>query len=158
VWWEDDARMQRMSQYCARDVIAESTLDERLPELTESERELWLLTQRMNDRGILVDQELLDQLLNLAEAARHTLDKQICAVTSGAVPKVSNASALTRWLVAQGLDVDSSRKDVVEELLSRDDLKPVVRQVCVRTAADPVTPRQARSPSACQQTAVSATR
>jgi DNA polymerase bacteriophage-type len=129
VWWDDEIRMNRMSEYCARDVLAESILDQRLPELTESERELWLLTQRMNDRGILVDQELLEQLISLAEAARHDLNKQINAVTGGAVPRVTNTPALTRWLIAQGLDVDSSRKDIVEELLARDDLKPVVRQV-----------------------------
>ncbi len=128
-WRDDEPQMNRVAQYCATDVIAESILDQRLPELTETERELWLLTQRMNDRGILVDQGLLEQLISLAEAARRELDKQIHAVTGGAVPKVSNAPALTRWLIAQGLDVDSARKDIVEELLARDDLKPEVRQV-----------------------------
>ena len=56
-WWDGPEDMQRMAEYCAADVIAEAHIDQTLPELSPVEREVWLLTELMNDRGILVDRD-----------------------------------------------------------------------------------------------------
>lgn len=41
--------------YCKYDVLSEEALDDRLPDLIPFEREVWLLNQRLNWRGIRVD-------------------------------------------------------------------------------------------------------
>jgi len=129
VWWDDPTRMDRMAAYCARDVDAEALLDQRLPELSDAERQVWEVTEMVNARGIAIDRELLARLVDLTDNARDDLNARIATLTNAAVPKVSNHGALTRWLVAQGVDVEGTAKDVVEELLERDDLAPLVRTV-----------------------------
>ena len=72
-WWDDEDRMTRMANYCERDVQCEAELDRRLPELSATERAIWIVTEKMNDRGVLIDQPLLHQLIALVAAARTDL-------------------------------------------------------------------------------------
>ena len=109
-WWDDEARMTRMADYCAADVNAEALLDKTLPPLSASEREIWLATERLNDRGVAVDSNLLARLIDLAEAARRDLDAKINAATGGTVTRVTNAGALARWLINRGIEVDGARR------------------------------------------------
>jgi DNA polymerase bacteriophage-type len=128
-WWDDEERMARMSDYCRQDAEVESRLDKMLPPLSPSERTIWLATARLDDRGVAIDRELVARLIELAAAARLDLNKQLAALTGGAVPKVSNHAAFTRWLISQGLEIEGASKDLVQELLDRDDLDPLVRAV-----------------------------
>ncbi len=128
-WWDDAERMDQVGDYCLNDVRAEALLHKSLPQLTESERAIELATERLNNTGVLIDQTLLHRLIDLAAAARLTLDKQIKTLTNGVVPRVSNAMALGRWLREQGLEIDGTAKDTVLDLLETDDLDERVRDV-----------------------------
>ena len=90
---------------------------------------MWLATEKLNDRGVSIDQPLLARLAALAEAARADLDAEIAALTDDEVPRVSNAGALQRWLISRGAEVESVAKDIVTELLDDDTLDAEVRAV-----------------------------
>jgi hypothetical protein len=128
-WWEDEPRMERISCYCAQDVEAEYLLDGKLPNLTPTERKLWVATERANDRGIGADPALLNQLRALATAALNDINACIGELTNGEVPKVSNHQALTKWLNSRGVETDSCDKFAVQDLLDREDLDETVREV-----------------------------
>jgi len=130
LWWEDDERVIRLAEYCRQDVITERGLDVALLPLSATERATWLMTERMNDRGILVDRALVDRVLTLIAEEETNINATISARTAGAVPKVSDHGALTRWLGEMGLaDVDSVDKAAVAAMLDRADLDPFVRSV-----------------------------
>jgi DNA polymerase bacteriophage-type len=116
-WWEDEPRMTRMGTYCHADVAAECALDRFLPELTAFERQIWLLTETINDRGIMVDQPMLRRVVDLAGEALAGLNAQIKAATAGAVPSVTNCGALKRWLDARGVKTDAVDKYAIADLL-----------------------------------------
>jgi DNA polymerase len=62
-WFDDEERLQRLYEYCRRDVEVERALFDRLPLLSNTEHILWQLNCEINQRGFYVDREL-------AEAAR----------------------------------------------------------------------------------------
>src|SRR5262249_30219474 len=129
VWWEDETRMGRMSEYCGKDVEAEHLLDKKLPPLSEIELRVWHATERLNDQGLGVDPLLLEQVLQLAEEARIDLDSRIKLATHGLVPRVCDHGALTRWLATRGIETESVDRQAVKDLLDRDDLDDDVRDV-----------------------------
>ena len=53
-WWDDEARMQRLAQYCATDVEVERLLDKQLRQLAD-DRPVWSHTELINDRGVRIN-------------------------------------------------------------------------------------------------------
>ena len=51
---------ETFKRYCIRDVVVEQEIRQRVTRMpvTDTERELWLLDQRINDRGVMIDAEL----------------------------------------------------------------------------------------------------
>lgn len=136
VWYGSEADFLRLGEYCARDTDVERTLDHLLPELSPKERALWMLTERMNDRGIRVDNALLMKLLVLVEDAVLALNAKLAKKTNNVVKRVSDAGALRRWLAEQGFDeIEESGigKAVILEMLEDASLDPLVQEVlCIR--------------------------
>jgi DNA polymerase bacteriophage-type len=131
-WWDDAERMVRLAAYCAQDVEVERALDRMLPALSPMERRAWELTERMNDRGVAVDEKLLVRVSLLIDDATRAINATIGAKTNGAVPKISNHMALTRWLAAQGIDDVTETgvgKAAVAAILENPDIDPLVREV-----------------------------
>jgi DNA polymerase bacteriophage-type len=131
-WWEDADRMERLAAYCRQDVSVERALDRVLPALSPMERRAWELTERMNDRGVAVDEKLLVRVSLLIDDATRRINATISAKTKGAVPKISNHLALTRWLAAQGIDDVTETgvgKAAVAAILENPDIDPLVREV-----------------------------
>jgi DNA polymerase len=57
-WFEDDDRLARLGRYCVQDVRVERELHSRIPMLSTFEHRLWLLHNKINDRGFHVDGSL----------------------------------------------------------------------------------------------------
>ena len=135
-WWEDDDRLIREAAYCRQDVVTEKALDTMLPALRPEERETWELTERMNDRGVMVDRALVDAVLVLTAKAETAINADLRERTGGAVPAVTDHGALTRWLVEQGVDDAADTgvdKAAIAAMLENEDLDPLVREVlCIR--------------------------
>jgi DNA polymerase len=132
-WWEDAARMQRLTEYCATDVEVERQLDRVLRPLTPSEREIWRLTELMNDRGVLIDGAFVKEALEIAGGAQTRLDAKLAVATNGAVRSCSNIALMKSWLLEQGFAVfegedESLNKKAVENLLARKGIPDNVRQ------------------------------
>src|SRR6185295_5647696 len=76
IWWDDPAKYAVVGDYCRSDVRAEQDLDEALPELSDEERETWLLDAEMNERGIYLDTSLIEQSTKAAIESQLSLDKR----------------------------------------------------------------------------------
>lgn len=66
---EDADLLRELWDYCLQDVVAEEACSEVLPDLSEKERRLWLLTMRMNRRGVRIDVDLCHAALALKDKA-----------------------------------------------------------------------------------------
>lgn len=134
IWWEDDARMKRLAEYCARDVEVERELDRLLKPLSPFLKDLWCLTETINDRGVEVDTRFAAEAITHSTHARHVLDTDISLLTNGAVKTASNVPALREWLKEMGVilpdtDDESLAKKKIEEHLAKPVLPEGVRRV-----------------------------
>jgi DNA polymerase len=128
VWWEDADRIERLAAYCDADVLAEEAATKRMLPLSAAEREIYLLDQRINDRGIQLDVHAIRQALKIVEQSRRRLDAEMAKVTGWRVPAATNVGALLEWLNEQGVETTTLRRDAIEEILERPDLPAQARR------------------------------
>jgi DNA polymerase len=128
-WWNEPAKLQRLADYCVTDVEVERLLTKKLRPLPPIERQIYLADQRINDRGVTVDLDLVHAAQRMAAEAAERLDNRITEATGWQVTKTTKASDLTRWLGAQGVDVESVDKASVREMLAGGALPDHVREV-----------------------------
>ncbi len=148
LWQETPEQIDRLGAYCRQDVEVERALSRVLPPLSVTEREVWRLTEVMNDRGVAVDAALLLRICFLIDDAERDVNARIrqatcgreggcnageeCWRQCGGVPAVSNHAALTQWLVRRGIDdADETGvgKAAIRAMLESTDLDPLVRSV-----------------------------
>ena len=119
-WWDDPERVDGLKDYCCQDLKVERSIAEKIPRLPEQERQVWLLDQRINDRGICLDQNLVKASLAVVEQSRASANKKMHQITAGSVSSVTNAPALTEWLNHRGIECDGVAKESVSHLLEKE--------------------------------------
>lgn len=127
-WWTDKDRLDRLADYCARDVEVERALAGKLRQLDPGEREIFLLDARINERGVLLDRQLVDAAQIMVTKATARVNEQIRQATGGHVTAATKSADLARWLNVQGVDTDSVAKPAVQALLKDDRVSGVARQ------------------------------
>lgn len=128
VWWDVPERVARLGEYCMQDVRAEQAAEKALRRLTPREREIYLHTERKNDRGLFLDRELVFASKDIAEEGIRRANAEISRTTAGAVAGVTKTGQMREWLGQQGVANESVDKATMRELLAGD-LPPDVRRV-----------------------------
>jgi DNA polymerase len=112
--------MQRVYDYCEKDVADERRVHDRLGLLQSGERTVWLLDQKINQRGIRIDQDYVRACMKIVEGATVPLAAEFAALTGGLrftqIAKVTAWSGLpdlSKETVARALgkDIDNADND-----------------------------------------------
>lgn len=107
-------------EYCKRDVEATRELYKRLNPLSKSERNLWLLDQMINDRGYMIDLELVTKLQNLISTERERLDEEMNILTNGIVHSARRTELLNKYLfLMEGVDLPDMSEDTIKTTLAQ---------------------------------------
>lgn len=103
--------------YCIRDVDVEKQIRNKLAKfpIPDREQKLYCMDQRINDRGIMVDQELIGHAVACDLLYKETVTKKAYEISGLENP--NSASQLKDWLNEKGIEVDSLAKAAVEELV-----------------------------------------
>ena len=103
--------------YCIRDVDVEKQIRNKLAKfpIPDREQELYCMDQRINDRGIMVDQELTGHAVACDLLYKETVTKKAYEISGLENP--NSVSQLKDWLNEKGIEVDSLAKTAVEELV-----------------------------------------
>ena len=128
-WWGTPDKLAALIEYNKQDVRTEMSVAEVLNEMPDSERRLYQLDQRINDRGVALDVDLVHRVKALAGNATIEIDAEIQRLTKGQVKAATNAMDLVAWLNSHGIATKSVDKQTVARLLAHDKLHPVIRQV-----------------------------
>jgi len=128
-WWNTKDKIDTLVAYCIQDVKTELSVAATLNDMPDSERRLYQLDQRINDRGVKVDLDLIERVSKLANSASENIDAEIKRLTNGHVKAATNAMDLTAWLRSYGLQVKSVDKQTVTRMLGMEKLHPVIKQV-----------------------------
>ena len=129
VWWGTADKKKALIAYCLQDVRTEVSVAERLIEMDQAERYIYYLDQRINDRGVLLDCDLLNSIRLLSDKSKKQIDSEIYRLTGGEVPKATNGVELVRWLNKYGVITKRVDKATVAQLLAVPDLHPVISKV-----------------------------
>lgn len=118
IWWDVPERKERLYAYCRQDVVVERELERRLLALRPSEQELWHIDQKINDRGVFVDQKLCLQAMKIVAETTDRLDREMAALTDYEITACSNTNQVTAYLRERGMDVESIAKGELEHLIA----------------------------------------
>lgn len=129
-WVEDADLFAELCDYCDQDVIVEETIAGILRPLLPFEQEIWLLTQRINRRGVPVAIDEVRAIVKVVEAEKERLNRELREITQRVVMKASDRAGVLRWVNERQADVTPDLAgDTLDAVLKRQDLKPEVRRV-----------------------------
>jgi len=131
VWWDELEKLTRLYAYCKQDVRVEIEVDKRLMPLSATERRVWALDYRINQRGAQLDIPSVTAAAKMAGTMKIEYDRQLSHATGGAVTSCGALAVLKEWLATKGLVVESLAKQAVVDLLSeeRADISDEIRHV-----------------------------
>jgi DNA polymerase len=115
----DFDKMVRLTAYCEQDVRTSRAVRKKLIPASPLERSLWLLDQRINDRGVLIDRELVAVMDEIVSRETARLNEVITEATGGVVGRLTQTVALAAWLRAQGVRCTSLGKAHFDDLLAQ---------------------------------------
>lgn len=119
-------------EYAKQDVIALREVYRRMPNWNNSknEHDLWLLDQKINERGFLIDSELVHAIHIIVNGAKDKLDAKTEEETEGSVKHLTERDRLLQFIQNR---FDSAPKDLrshtIEKLLQAnipDDLRTLL--------------------------------
>jgi DNA polymerase len=107
--------------YNIQDVLAEAAVAERVPRLPDSELPVWQAHERVNQRGIGVNVQGVDDCIVIVEQCVERYSAELVTITGGAVQTVSQTQKLRAWLDAQGHPLPDLQAETVEAALKSHD-------------------------------------
>lgn len=113
----DIAKWKMFISYNKRDVEVEMAIQKRLSKFPVPYFiwEEYCLDQQINDRGIMLDMELVNNAIKLDEISKAELSDKMKALTNLENP--NSVQQMKRWLCDNGLDMDSLGKKEVASVL-----------------------------------------
>ncbi|EGT4969038.1 hypothetical protein C4226_19380 [Clostridioides difficile] len=129
----DMEKWNKFKEYCKQDVIVEREIRNKLSKYKTTEREikLWYLDQRINDTGIKVDTELIENAIECDKKYTEKLTKEAIKITGLNNP--NSPAQLKKWLSDKvGFEITSLTKESIPEILKQVDDENVVRTLELR--------------------------
>lgn len=128
VYWDSPEKFQRLIDYGKQDVKVERLLGHRILKLSEAEKKIWLLDQKINERGVKLDLPSIEKAIEVVGREKQRLDHEMRRVTKNAVATCTAAGQLNDWINWQGVKTEKVAKADVTELLKNKELPENVRQ------------------------------
>lgn len=119
-------RFVNMCLYCIGDVVVERLIAKQVKALTPFQRRVYVIDQRINDRGMLIDLPAVKVMKRLAEKEQDRLNRELkplCGTTFSQVEKIGD------WIKSKGIPVPSLTKHDLSDLLAVPNLPADVRRV-----------------------------
>jgi DNA polymerase len=126
---------ERFHDYCDDDVRTEVEAHRRMIPLSTEEQELFVLDQRINDRGIRIDIKSAFAAIELAEKARAKLNDSLYRVTGHAIDTYTAVEQLTAWIRGENIRLPSLAKADVDAILKERIPEHVQRAIELRQEA-----------------------
>lgn len=115
---------ENFKAYCKQDVRTEQNIYNFLKryQVPNKEWELYCIDQRMNDKGVAVDIQMVDNILNYFEDYKKRLE--IRAVELSGLENPKSVTQLIKWLHSKNVKVPNLTKETVAELFRNKDKLP----------------------------------
>jgi len=110
----DPEDWERFCHYCTLDVESERAIYKRIARYRHPtfERRIWILDQKINERGLPIDMKMVNGAVNLTKHYSDALTKELTSVTKLGNP--NSPSQLLPWLQKRGYPFSDLKKDRVK--------------------------------------------
>ncbi|WP_347460966.1 DNA polymerase [Acinetobacter sp. ANC 7454] len=118
--------------YAKNDILAMRELRKKMPKWNyrNSELALWHLDQKINDRGVCIDTDLVQSAMEAVEKAQKVLAKQTKEMTNGEVEAATQRDAMLKHILnVHGVSLPDMQKSTLERRLNDDSLPLAVREL-----------------------------
>ena len=130
----DPEKWALYKEYNARDVVAERAIKNLLRPYTmpDQEHRLWELDQRINDRGVLTDTQLVQNAIEASDLIQDRALTEVVELTGLQNP--NSVQQLKKWLLDEDdTEVESLNKTTVPKLIAATDNDTVKRVLALRS-------------------------
>ena len=125
------AEWERFKAYAASDIEAMRAVRERMPayNMSQTEMALWQLDQRINDRGVAIDMDLVHAAIRAVDQAQGDLTAQSLELTDGRVANTTQGAALRLHILENyAVDMPDLQMATVEKTLAMD-IDPALKEL-----------------------------
>lgn len=122
----------KFKEYARLDVEAMRQIYRKMPtwNYRNAELALWHLDQRINDRGVAIDTQLVDAALTTIDKEKKRLDALAAAKTNGALRTATQRNALLKHIHdVYGVELADMRKETLEKSVNDETLPVAVREL-----------------------------
>lgn len=109
----DHQKLTEMYRYCVQDIAAEQCVYDHIPPMRPDDEEVWLVDQRINDRGVHIDMPTLRTLKRMAQMAFDSEIAQLITTTQGMITSPAQVKEIAKFC-----GLRSVKKEIVEEALA----------------------------------------
>lgn len=111
--------LQRLYEYGGTDADAQDGVYEATKGLGKSERETWIIDQRINQRGIKIDKPFVHACMDVLDQVRVPMTERFKELTDGLKP--TQREKVLNWVNDQGVPLGDMRKATLDAILDPDD-------------------------------------
>jgi DNA polymerase bacteriophage-type len=120
----------RYKAYNKTDIRSEAQVSARLPDLPPDEQRYWFLDQAINDRGVAVDVEGIDNCISIVEQTYAKFGTEFRVLTGGIEP--TELEQLRGWLSARQVFLPDMQQKTIDEAIERMEPSPGRRALELR--------------------------
>lgn len=130
--FHDPDKWELFKEYCRQDVETERAVRSAISHIVilPDEKQLWLLDQEVNSRGILIDQEFVANAIKIYESSQVRLLEEASDLTGLANP--NSPAQLKAWLNDNDQDISSLSRSNLVNLLGTSETPNVSRAIELR--------------------------
>ena len=130
--FHDPEKWELFKEYCRQDVETERAVRSAISHIVilPEEKQLWLLDQEINSRGILIDQEFVANAIRIYESSQACLLEEASDLTGLANP--NSPAQLKAWLNDNDQDISSLSRSNLVNLLGTSETPDVTRAIELR--------------------------
>jgi len=141
IWWDPahaksledlsaiQDKFEKLWAYCKQDVEVERATAKRMLPLNEMERKLWLLDQKINARGVMVDIPAAKGALQIVEFEKKRLGNEMRAISNNEISSPNSLKDIAKFFQDHGIMVEDFAKQDVLDLLEIESLPEICRDV-----------------------------
>lgn len=111
--------LARVGEYCETDVTSQVGLHRRLGWMPKEERRVWLLNQKVNERGLRIDMPLVRAMQAVVDKARPPLEQEFRELTGGL--NMTQLAKFKLWVEARGVYLPNMTKETLDIALGAED-------------------------------------
>lgn len=112
------AKLAIAYEYCGIDVETQRGIHKRIGWQSREERQVWLLDQEMNERGVRLDRGYIQNAQTIVDGAMKPRLAEFRVLTGGL--NVTQRDKVLKWAVAEGADLPNLKKETITALLGTD--------------------------------------